>query len=89
LELVPEGASRRLFIKLDQRWDRYVVEKGSIAIDGVSLTVAGRRPGRLEVALIPHTLAMTTLGLRAPGDLVNLEFDVIAKYVERLMESRP
>ncbi len=64
---------------------RYVVEKGSITIDGVSLTVAGVSSDAFTVALIPHTLEVTTLGLRNPGDQVNLEVDVLAKYVERLM----
>ncbi|MFI0416918.1 riboflavin synthase [Spongiactinospora sp. 9N601] len=64
--------------------ERYVVEKGSIAIDGVSLTVTAVAPGEFAVALIPTTLRETTLGLRAPGEPVNLEVDVIAKYVERL-----
>jgi riboflavin synthase len=63
---------------------RYVVEKGSIAIDGVSLTVAAVAGDQFSVALIPTTLALTTLGLRQPGDAVNLEVDVLAKYVERL-----
>nr|WP_042196998.1 riboflavin synthase [Kibdelosporangium sp. MJ126-NF4]CEL22686.1 Riboflavin synthase eubacterial/eukaryotic [Kibdelosporangium sp. MJ126-NF4]CTQ89826.1 Riboflavin synthase eubacterial/eukaryotic (EC 2.5.1.9) [Kibdelosporangium sp. MJ126-NF4] len=63
---------------------KYVVEKGSIAIDGVSLTVASVRGDRFSVALIPTTLSLTTLGLRQPGDAVNLEVDVLAKYVERL-----
>ncbi|MDF5756833.1 riboflavin synthase [Spongiactinospora sp. TRM90649] len=63
---------------------RYVVEKGSIAVDGVSLTVAALGPGEFAVALIPTTLDLTTLGLREPGDPVNLEVDVIAKYVESL-----
>jgi riboflavin synthase len=63
---------------------RYVVEKGSIAVDGVSLTVAGLAPDAFTVALIPTTLARTTLGFRAPGDTVNIEVDVVAKYVERL-----
>ena len=66
----------------------YVVEKGSITIDGVSLTVAGLSEGGFEVALIPHTLDVTTLGLLKPGDTVNLEMDVLAKYVERLLRSR-
>lgn len=65
---------------------RYVVEKGSITVDGVSLTVAGIGEGSLTVALIPHTLAVTNLGLRAVGETVNLEVDVLAKYVERLLE---
>jgi riboflavin synthase len=64
---------------------RYVVEKGSISVDGVSLTVAAIAGEGVEVALIPHTLAVTTLGTVVPGDVVNLEVDVIAKYVERLM----
>lgn len=63
---------------------RYVVEKGSVAVDGVSLTVASVYPDGFGVALIPTTLAKTTLGSRAPGDPVNLEVDVIAKYVERM-----
>jgi riboflavin synthase len=63
---------------------RYVVEKGSITVDGVSLTVAGTDGATFTVALIPTTLAHTTLGARAPGDAVNLEVDVVAKYVERL-----
>jgi riboflavin synthase len=65
---------------------RYLVEKGSITIDGVSLTVAGLTGEGFSVALIPHTLEVTTLGLRNPGDTVNLEVDVLAKYVERLLK---
>jgi riboflavin synthase len=64
---------------------RYAVEKGSITVDGVSLTIAEVAGEGMRVALIPHTLAVTTLGTVVPGDLVNLEMDVIAKYVERLM----
>jgi len=65
---------------------RYCVEKGSIAVDGVSLTIAGLRDGAFEVALIPHTLEVTTLGALEPGDEVNLEVDVLAKYVEKLID---
>ena len=68
------------------RLQRYMVEKGSITIDGVSLTVASLTDDGFTVALIPHTLDVTTLGLRKPGDTVNLEVDVLAKYVERLLE---
>jgi riboflavin synthase len=64
---------------------RYVVEKGSITVDGVSLTVATVDDASFSVALIPHTLAVTTLGTRQAGDGVNLEVDVLAKYVERLL----
>jgi riboflavin synthase len=63
---------------------RYCVEKGSIAVDGTSLTVAAVDEEGFAVALIPHTLGATTLGSLEPGDLVNLEVDVVAKYVERL-----
>lgn len=66
----------------------FIVEKGSITVDGVSLTVAAMTERSFSVALIPHTLELTTLGLRKPGDTVNLENDVIAKYVERLLEGR-
>jgi riboflavin synthase len=67
---------------------RYVVEKGSIAVDGVSLTVAGVDEKSFEFALIPHTATVTTLGIKAPGAPVNLEVDLVAKYVERLMGQR-
>jgi riboflavin synthase len=63
---------------------RYVVLKGSIAVDGVSLTVSALGEGWFEVSLIPETLKRTTLGTRQPGEMVNLEADIIAKYVERL-----
>lgn len=69
---------------LPTRLSRYVVEKGSIAVDGVSLTVVEAGDDHFAVALIPTTLAVTTLGEREAGDLVNLEVDVLAKYVERL-----
>lgn len=64
---------------------RYVVEKGSITVDGVSLTVVDALDDGFTVAVIPHTAAVTTLGQRSPGDAVNLEVDVVAKYVERLL----
>ena len=68
--------------------DRYVVEKGSITLDGVSLTVTAVEPGWLEVSLIPATLALTTLGAKQPGEPVNLEVDITAKYVEKLLAAR-
>ncbi len=67
---------------------RYCIEKGSITVDGVSLTIAAIDDAGFAVALIPHTLAETTLGELQPGDPVNLEADVLAKYVERLLEAR-
>ena len=67
---------------------RYVIEKGSVAVDGVSLTISALGPDWIEVSLIPETLARTTLGRKRPGEAVNLEVDMIAKYVERLMDGR-
>lgn len=67
---------------------RYVVEKGSITVDGISLTVSGLGPDWFEVSLIPTTLQLTTLGTAPVGTPVNLEVDVIAKYVERLLGAR-
>ena len=76
------GDAVRLRIAPPERLRPYVVEKGSVAVDGVSLTVATAGPDSFEVALVPHTLEVTTLGERRPGDEVNLEADVLAKYVE-------
>ncbi len=84
----PEGDGRRMSIEAPERLNRFMVEKGSVTVDGVSLTIAGLIEGGFEAALIPHTLAVTVLGERLPGDLVNLEVDVIAKYVERLLKER-
>jgi riboflavin synthase len=74
---------------LPETLERYLVEKGSITVDGVSLTVVEAGSGSFTVSLVPETLTRTTLGLRGPGDRVNLEVDVIAKYVERLLGDRP
>ncbi|MBV7673700.1 riboflavin synthase [Streptomyces halstedii] len=68
---------------------RYVVEKGSITVDGVSLTVVDAAPDHFTISLIPTTLVLTTLGIKQPGDPVNLEVDVLAKYVERLLGPGP
>jgi riboflavin synthase len=80
----PDG-STRLSVRAPDGILRYVVEKGSITVDGVSLTVTQVDDAGFSVALIPHTLAVTTLGIRQPGDGVNLEVDVLGKYVERLI----
>ena len=72
----------------DPAMDRYLVDKGSITVDGVSLTVVEARDGTFTVSLIPETLARTTLGTRQPGDRVNLEVDVLAKHVEKLLAHR-
>ncbi len=72
---------------LDPSLDRYIIEKGSIAIDGISLTVNECQPGGFSVAIIPHTAKMTTLSFRKPGDKVNIELDVLGKYIEKLLLS--
>ena len=94
-----DGVGEILARQPGPRWDdvviglppglaRYVAEKGSIAVSGVSLTVTHVAEDRFGVSLIPTTLAVTTLGRLAPGDRVNLEVDVVAKYVERLLDAR-
>ena len=83
--VAPEG---RVWIDAPESVVRYCIEKGSIAVDGVSLTVAAYDDDGFEVALIPHTLAVTTLGRLEPGDEVNLEADVLGKVVERLVAGR-
>ena len=84
----PEGESLRLTVEAPPDILRYCVEKGSIAVEGVSLTIAGLHDDAFEVALVAHTLAATTLAALGPGDRVNLEVDVLAKYVERLLPLR-
>jgi riboflavin synthase len=86
--VAPEGDSRRVWIDAPETVVRYCIEKGSIAVDGVSLTVAAFDDDGFEVALIPHTLTVTTLGRLEPGAEVNLEADVLGKVVERLVAAR-
>jgi riboflavin synthase len=80
-----DGFARILEVEAPEQVLRYVVDKGSVAVDGVSLTVTGLSPRSFTVSLIPETLKRTTLGQAAPGTRVNLEVDVLAKYVERLL----
>ena len=84
---IPEGDGVMLRIDASPEIMRYVVEKGSVTVDGISLTVARRDERGLQVALIPHTMAVTTLGPTALGRRVNIEVDLIAKYVEALVAS--
>jgi riboflavin synthase len=86
--VTPEGEGRRVWFDAPDTVVRYCIEKGSIAVDGVSLTVAAFDDDGFEVALIPHSLAVTTLGSLEPGDDVNLEADVLGKVVERLLAPR-
>jgi riboflavin synthase len=83
VELEEEGA--RMRISAPAELLRYCVEKGSVALGGVSLTIAALSEGAFEVALVPHTLEQTTLGRAQPGDTLNVEVDILAKYVEKLV----
>ena len=90
--MVDEGGSTRLRAAIPDDLGLFTVEKGSVALDGVSLTVTsvsplGEHPAWLEVVLIPHTRQLTVLGNRVPGDSVNIEVDVMAKYVARMVEA--
>ncbi|MQA75876.1 MAG: riboflavin synthase [Solirubrobacterales bacterium] len=80
-----DGISRRLRVRVPDGLERYLVEHGSVTVAGVSLTVAGLGGAELEVSLIPETLERTTLGAAGEGDQLNLELDIIARYVERLL----
>jgi riboflavin synthase len=85
VEVVPLGESVEMSIDVPQDLERYLARKGSVAVEGVSLTVADLRPCAFTVALIPYTLEFTTLGITRAGDAVNIETDIIAKHVERLL----
>jgi len=88
ISLTRRGGDIRLRVALPADLRRYVAEKGSIALSGVSLTVANVLPAGLEVALIPETIERTRLGALAPGDRVNVEVDLLARYLERLVGDR-
>jgi riboflavin synthase len=81
----PEGEWEFLAFEIDPSWTALLVSKGSIAVDGVSLTLVDVGPDGFSVMLIPHTLVLTTLGLIRPGDRVNIEFDILAKHVQKLL----
>jgi len=83
-----EGNGWRIFFDAPETVLRYVIKKGSIAIDGISLTVADMDRAGFSIAMIPHTARLTTLGFKTAGDSVNLESDIIGKYVERLLPGR-
>jgi len=89
LSITPDGDSKRFLLEAPEHLSRYIAPKGSVALDGTSLTVNEVSETRFGVNLIPHSLTMTTWGAKTPGDLVNLEVDVFARYVARLMEFRP
>jgi riboflavin synthase len=83
----PEGHGKRIWVDAPPELLRYVVEKGSITVEGTSLTIAALDDAGFAIALVPHTLVATTFGELAPGARVNLEVDVLAKYVEKLLHS--
>lgn len=93
VEVEPEGASTRIAIRIAPELGRYVAEKGSITVDGVSLTVNGVHDGKaatvFAINLIPHTADHTALGSLAIGETVNIEIDVLARYLQRLEQTRP
>jgi riboflavin synthase len=88
VDLMPQAAGKLMVVELSRNLARYVIPHGSIALDGVSLTVARLEEPRITIALIPHTLEQTTLGERLVGDWLNVENDVLGKYVERLFVPR-
>jgi riboflavin synthase len=88
IEVRPEGEGTRVTFEVPRALARYVAEKGSVAVDGVSLTVAASAGDRFEIAFIPHTLRETVAGRYAPGQKVNIEVDLLARYVARLLEAK-
>ena len=85
MDKVPSGDGATLSVGIDPRFMRYCISKGSIALDGVSLTIASMSENIIKIALIPHTLEMTTLGSKDVGDSLNIETDIIGKYIDRLL----
>jgi riboflavin synthase len=81
----PEGSAKIYEFTVPRRYSRYMVEKGSITVDGISLTLVDVQQGKFSVSLLAYTLDRTTLGDKLPGDAVNIEVDVLAKYVENLL----
>jgi riboflavin synthase len=87
-ERIPDREDYRLDIAVPRDLSRYIVEKGSITVEGISLTVAQIEGDQVRIAIIPHTWSATNLHRKAPGDPLNIEVDVLAKYAEKQMESR-
>ena len=89
VSITEDGESRRFLFEAPEHLARYIAPKGSIALDGTSLTVNEVSGSRFGVNVIPHTLTVTAWGAKTPGDMINLEADVFARYVARLLEFRP
>lgn len=88
LEVARDGEWVTMWFRIPTHLAKYLVPKGSVTVDGISLTVVNAESDKFSVALIPHTLDVTTLGVRAVGDVVNIETDILGKYVERLLSAR-
>lgn len=88
VDLRPDGQSRRFTVEVPPELAPYIASKGSVCLDGISLTVNDVQENLFGINIIPHTLTHTTLGAKKPGDRVNLEVDIFARYVARLMEFR-
>jgi riboflavin synthase len=88
VSFIEEGIATRITLSFDPKWSNYMIEKGSVALDGISLTLTKAEKGLLEVWLIPHTKTQTTLMQKHVGDLVNIEVDVMGKYIEKWMGPR-
>ncbi|MBV8939239.1 MAG: riboflavin synthase [Alphaproteobacteria bacterium] len=86
VSIAPDGEARILTLEAPEGLSRFIAEKGSVTLDGVSLTVNGVEGARFNLTVIPHTWRATTLGLRQPGDMLNMEVDMIARYLARLTE---
>ncbi|NQU66572.1 MAG: riboflavin synthase [Candidatus Marinimicrobia bacterium] len=85
IENMPTGEGFTMVVGIDPEWMRYCIPKGSIALDGISLTIAEIEDNLITIALIPHTLEQTTLGIKQPGETLNVETDIVGKYIERLL----
>ena len=88
IDKVKQKDQTKLWVSIDKKLLKYIVPKGSIAIDGISLTVVDVNSNKISVALIPHTIAVTTLGIKKKGDLVNVEIDVLGKYARKVLTGK-
>lgn len=88
IDKIKQKDQTKLWVSIDKKLLKYIVPKGSIAIDGISLTVVDVNSNKISVALIPHTIAVTTLGIKKKGDLINIEIDVLGKYVRKVLTGK-
>lgn len=88
IDKIKQKGQTKLWVSIDKKLQKYIIPKGSIAIDGISLTVVDVNSNKISVALIPHTIAVTTLGIKKKGDLVNIEIDVLGKYARKVLTGK-